>query len=209
MKRSIFFSLFLLLMWTSHLSAGLIMRSPEEMVRAAQFIVAGEVVEVRSEEEPPAFVVDVDTVYQGEAGATRLAIPMPPSSSRFAGESWKMPPAVGSRLLLFLKVNERGRVGTVADLNWAGILQDDRVTALYLGASYHNWDEKDYIEAYNRFLTEASGQAVPHTGTDAGEEGEKKEQGKRPGEVNPALFFMTAGVALILLIISAKIKKNA
>jgi hypothetical protein len=196
--------LFFILLWTSPAYARLVVLSPETMIEKSQFIVTGEVIEIRGDRDDPDFVLDVVRVYKGEVGTARLVIPQPGRSGMPGDNTLLAPPAVGTQILLFIVVNEAGRFVPTADLNWMGILEDDRVLSLYMGAAVNEWDEERYLRVYNEYLDENPGRQI--TPPQKGEEVTEEET--RPhGMVNPAIFFFMAGVAFLMLVVSAKLKK--
>ncbi|MCW3488996.1 hypothetical protein [Dethiobacter alkaliphilus] len=203
MKRLGSLLLFLVLLWTGTVH-GVDMVSPTEMVEEAEFILAGGVIEV-SNADIPELLVEVDTVYRGDIGAAVLRIPLT-SSGQFRQEP-EIPQAQ-ERLLMFFSLNEAGQLTPMADLNWAGFLEEERVTRLFMGARYHNWDESQYIAAYNEFLAESEPKKIPSAQTDQGEREQERAPTQRPGEVAPSLFLMLAGVAVLLLVFQARIKKT-
>jgi hypothetical protein len=207
MKRVFFLALILLILGTSPSAARLIVFTPEEMLDQAQFILIGEVKELRQDPQPE-FVLEVETVYKGEIGMALLAVPMPENYgiSPTTDKSLE-PPNVATRMLLLLKVNEFGRLAPVADLNWAAYVSEGRVSSLYLGAASQQQEEADYIDAFNLFLSENPGTDVPKLPVD--EDSEVEDTEKSAGQLTSAIFLMLAGVLLILLVISAKIKSNS
>ncbi|MDW7684315.1 MAG: hypothetical protein SCK29_09395 [Bacillota bacterium] len=206
MKKLLPYFFLFLLLGTGSVHARLRVLPPEEMISSSRFIVAGEVKEIRDGQAEPEFVVDVIRVFQGEVGTARLLIPLPQRPGMSGDVAILEPPATGSHVLLFLAVNDLGRLVPPADLNWIGIMQDGRVASLYMGGRTHNWDEQSYIETYNRFLAENPGKEITPPSED--DEVPAPEE-KQHGIVNPAIFFFIAGMMFILLIVSAKIKKSS
>lgn len=210
MKRIFLLALFLLILWTSPSAARLIVFTPEEMLNRAQFILIGEVKELRQNPQPE-FVLEVETVYKGEFGMAMIAVPLPENSG--VSPTSAEPPDVAARMLLLLRVNEFGRLAPVADLNWAAYVSEGRVSELYLGAAVQEQGEDEYIDAFNLFLNENAGTDVPKLPLekeekDEGEE-EVKNTEKNPSQLTSAIFMMLAGVILIMMVISAKIKSNS
>jgi hypothetical protein len=206
MKQNLLVFLFLLLIGTSPVYAAITALSPEEMISSAQFIVTGEVMEVRNHQEKPEFVVRVDTVYKGELGPTMLTVPLPPQPDNpKTAPQWMSPPEAGYRLLFFFTVNEMRRLEPVADLNWVAVLKDNKADSLYMGSDFNSWAEKDYLTTYNRFLRETEGIVIPPA---EDSEGEDNAEVKRPGTVSPWIFFALAGGFFIVLVITGQRKKN-
>lgn len=207
MKRVFFLALILLILGTSPSAARLIVLTPEEILDQAEFIIIGEVQELRQSPQQE-FVLEVETVYKGEIGMALIAVPLPESAGNSPTINISIePPNVAARMLLFLKVNEFGRLAPVADLNWAAYISENRVSSLYLGAASQQLEETDYIDVFNQFLSEKSGTDVPKLPVNVDEEVENTE--KSPGQLTSAIFLMLAGVLLILMVISAKIKSNS
>lgn len=206
MKKTLFILLFLLLAGTGFVHALVVARSPEEMIESAQFILAGEVVDVRKNQEQREFTVRVDTVYKGELGAAMITIPLPPNPQTSSSSQWTTPPEKGNRLLFFFTVNELYRFVPAADLNWAAVLRDGKADALFMGAGYNSWTEADYLGMYNRFLAETPGTAIPPA-EDGG--GEESETAKHPGSVSPLVFFALAGVFFVVLVVTGRRKKRS
>lgn len=189
---------------TGPASARLTVFPPEEMPRQAGIILAGEVVEIRESSEPPEFVVETMTVYKGGLGWSRIGVPLPESGGP-GTETIALAPAIGTQLLLFLSVNESGRLVPAADLNWAALLEDGQVRGLYMGGNVQDYSEGMYVAAFNAFLAETPGTRVQPPK----EAGEIKETKKNiaPGTVNPAFFFLLAGVSLLAIIITARLRR--
>lgn len=201
MKKQASFLLLLVLFWTGTARGQLLALSPAEMVEGAQFILAGQVIELRKQQANPEFVIRVDTVYRGELGEATLTVPLPPQ----VGNLWAVP-ELDSRMLFFFKTNEGRRLAPAGSLNWAAFLKNGQVERLFMGARFNNWAEADYIQEYNRFLAETPGIKTP-AGNDT-EESTAPKPPRRPGEVNPVWFFAVAGVMFILLLVSAQLKKR-
>lgn len=207
MKRVLSLALILLILGTSPLAAKLIVFAPEEMLEQAQFILIGEVKELRQDPQPE-FVLQVETVYKGEIGMALIAVPLQENFGISPTNEISIePPKVAARMLLLLKVNEFGRLAPVGDLNWAAYVSENRVSSLYLGVAAQQYEEADYINAFNLFLSENPGKDVPKLPVD--EDSEVEDTEKSPGQLTSAIFLMLAGVFLILLVISAKIKSNS
>ncbi|MBS4007205.1 MAG: hypothetical protein KGZ45_02090 [Clostridium sp.] len=201
MKRQASFLLFLLLFWTGTATGQLLALSPAEMVESAQFILAGQVIEMRKQQENPEFVIRVDTVYRGELGLATLTVPLPPQADKLLAV-----PELESRMLFFLAANEGRRLAPAGSLNWAAFLKDGQAERLFMGARFNNWAETDYLQEYNRFLAETPGRKIPLDVN--AEEGAAGEPARRPGEVNPVWFFALAGIMFILLLVLALLKKR-
>lgn len=201
MKNKTLPFLFLLLIWAGTVTGQILALSPEEMVKQAQFILAGQVVELRTQQEHPEFVILVDTVYRGELGGARLTVPLPTQSDRL----WKTP-ELNSRMLFFFTINEQRRLAPAGSLNWAAFLKNGQVERLFMGARFNHWEEAAYIQEYNRFLAETPGIKIPTN--DAKGETAVPEPSRRPGEVNPLWFFSFASIMFILLLVSAQLKKR-
>lgn len=178
---------------------------PEEMLARAQIIVAGEVREIRPDREQPEFVLQVDTVYKGSLTSPRLLLPLPvlpgpDTDGRTAGTV----PAEGSRLLILLVTDEAGRLVPVADLNWAAFLAEGAATRLFFGASTKEWREEQYIAAFNSYLAEAG----THRPADADGEPEPPAGRERlPGRALRALPLLLAGMFVLALVLSRRIRK--
>lgn len=201
MKRQASFLFFLLLFWTGTATGQLLALSPAEMVESAQFILAGQVIEMREQQESPEFVIRVDTVYRGELLLATLTVPLPPQTGKLLAV-----PELDSRMLFFLTANNGLNLVPAGDLNWAAFLKDGQAERLFMGARFNNWAETDYILEYNRFLAETPGRKVPPPGDT--EENAAPEPLRRPGEVNPAWFFALAGIMFVLLLVSALLKRR-
>jgi len=201
MKKQASLLLFLVLFWTGTARGQLLALSPAEMVEGAKFILAGQVIELREQQETPEFVIRVDTVYRGELGRATLTVPLPSQ----AGDLWAAP-ELNSRMLFFFTTNEGLRLVPAGDLNWAAFLKNGQVERLFMGARFNNWAEADYIQEYNRFLAETPGIKIP-ANSDT-EESAVSETPRRPGEVNPVWFFAFAGVMFILLLVASLLKKR-
>lgn len=197
MKRIGPFCFLLLLFWTSTAAVQSPALSPAQMLEEARFILVAEVKETKQGEEGQTLILESRKVYRGELEALRLSIPLPGGKK----ETTRIPPA-GTYLLLFLTVNDAGRLAPVARLNWAATLVGERVTGLFYGAATGQYTENDYIEQYNSYLNDTPAREV----TPSGEESGLREG--PPGTVNPAWFFMMAGVALVLMTLTAMVKKS-
>ncbi|MFW0860586.1 MAG: hypothetical protein AAGT88_00520 [Dethiobacter sp.] len=201
MKRQASFLFFLLLFWTGTAIGQMITLSPAKVVEGAQYILAGQVIDIRDQQESPEFVIRVDTVYRGELGSATLTVPLPPQTGKFVAA-----PELDSRMLLFLTANAELRLTPAGSLNWAAFLKDGQVERLFMGARFNNWAEADYVHEYNRFLAETPGRKIVSGGDT--EESAAQELLRWPGEVNPVWFFALAGVMFILLLGSALLKKR-
>ncbi len=206
MKRIIILALTILLFSTSYSSAKYVFFSPDEMLDYSQYVLIGEVKELRQDPHRE-FVLAVETVYKGNIGMARIAIPLPEHDSSIIA-----PPSVGTRLLVFLKANEFGRLAPVADFNWAAYVNENQVSELYLGAALKDYGEAEFIGVFNRFLSENTGTDVPVPTTVEGEDEEIENPAKDEladesvDRSITSIFMMAGGVLLILLVISAKIK---
>jgi hypothetical protein len=206
MKRIFFLCITLLLFRTSPGFGELTVLPPEEMLARAQIIVAGVALEIRPDREQPEFVLQVDTVYKGSLASPRLLLPLPElpdwdTDGRPAGTV----PAEGSRLLLLLVTDEAGRLAPVADLNWAAFMAEGTATRLFFGASTKEWQEEQYIAAFNSYLTEA-GTRRPADANREPEPGAEAEESP-PGNALRALPFLLAGIFLLALALSRRIRK--
>jgi hypothetical protein len=112
----------------------------------------------------------------------------------------------GNRLLLFLRISENGRLEPAADVNWVARVEENMVTELFLGANIHEWNEEMYIEAFNEYLAVNPGDVLPEIPVDS--ETRKTKTDRAAGEVNPAIFFIIAGILLIGLVISTRVQKR-
>jgi len=199
MKPVINLVFFLLLVGTSIGHASLSSLPPQEMLENAKFILVGMVDEVYSDGQDSRVVVKPELFYKGKIEKFSLSIPLPaPDDSN----SIRLP-VKGSRMLLLLSVSDTGRLIPVADLNWSALLEDGKVRDLFFGAAVLQWEEQEYIDAYNEFLLSVDGLRI--------EEPLEKDDNKAlvtKGMVNPSIFFILAGLTLLLLLLSAFIKNT-
>jgi len=202
MKRRYILAALLLFSLASQAFGELTILPPEEMIARAQLIVAGEVQEVRLDQEQPVLVLQVDKVYRGESlPAPRLVLPLPemPGSVATDGAALK-----GARLLLMLMLDDTGRLVPVADLNWAAFLVEGVATRLFYGASTREWRETDYVAAINGYLVEAGElQAV-----DTEPEPAPAAAERSPLEALKALPLLLAGIFVLALVFSRIIRKS-
>lgn len=184
----------------------LLILSPREMLAQAEVIVAGEVRELRLNQDPPVFVLQVDKTYRGSTASPRLVLPLPEMPGQEAREQTAgIAPPKGARMLLLLVLDDAERLLPVADLNWAVFLSEDAATSLFFGASAGEWREEDYLAAFNSFLSEAG---VRPADVEDGEPKPPATTGERsPLNSLRALPLLLAGLFLLALVLSRKIRK--
>lgn len=196
----------LVLLWTGFSDAKLVSLSPQDILSEAQCILIGVVREVRVEDQHPKFIVQPEIVYKGNVGRILIAVPLPAGTPAQDNSEKAADLRVGNRLLLFLRISENGSLGPAADFNWVARVEENLVTGLFLGANIHEWNEDMYIEAFNEYLAVNPGETLPEIAIDGGARDRKTD--RAASEINPAIFFMIAGVSLIGLVISARVQKR-
>jgi hypothetical protein len=206
LKVVFFFCIIFFFFRVSLVSSELLILPPQEMLAQAEIIVAGEVQELRLNQDPPVFVLQVDKTYRGSTASPRLVLPLPEMPGPEAREQTAgIAPPKGARLLLLLVLDDAGRLLPVADLNWAVFLTEGAATSIFFGAGAGEWREEDYLAAFNGFLSEAGARPAEV------EDGEPKPPATA-GERSPlnslrALPLLLAGLFLLAAVLSRKIRK--
>lgn len=203
MKVAFFLCIMLFFFRGSMVFSELLILSPQEMLVQAEVIVAGEVQELRLNQDPPVFVLQVDKTYRGSTASPWLVLPLPEMPGPEArDQTAKVAPVKGARMLLLLVLDDAERLLPVADLNWAVFLTEGAATSLFFGASTSEWREEDYLAAFNGFLSEAG--ARPADG-----EPMPPATARERSPINSlrALPLLLAGLFLLAFVLSRKIRK--
>ena len=206
MKVAFFLCIMLFFFRVSMVFSELLILSPQEMLAQAEIIVAGEVQELRLNQDPPVFVLQVDKTYRGSTASPWLVLPLPEMPGPEArDQTARVAPVKGARMLLLLVLDDAERLLPVADLNWAVFLTEGAATSLFFGASTSEWREEDYIAAFNGFLSEAG--ARPAEGAEGEPEPPATARERSPLNSLRALPLLLAGLFLLALVFARRIRK--